>query len=343
MQSRADGFDATVTKVNNLSVGGRNYVKNSSGLNGSSTVRPTLIGASSGASNATLTYQSDGILMTNFATNKTTEWLYQVASAWTNFSDTPLAPGKPITFSVDVMGTVPQVVLRHDINDGTAGKQKYKIFDINNTNWTRISITATPTSTDTRFYFRIQGGKNNQYWRGWTGGETLKFRYVKIEEGNVATDWTPAPEDADNAIAKAPKLNGNNMYVGDNTYMGTNTFMDGVSLNGKNVVNGLTDTDWLDIPLAEGRTGTAKYKVSLGKIFIHLDSIRGMSGTGLSNSNSYIGKIPKGGTYYTRNSAVLGSTVVIISCSPDGQIYIVDTAGEAPKTTDVLHTDFVVI
>lgn len=166
---------------------------------------------------------------------------------------------------------------------------------------------------------------------------------VKLEAGNVATDWTPAPEDIDSAIAKVPKLNGNNMYVGDNTYMGTNTFMDGVSLNGKNVVNGLTDTDWLDIPLAEGRTGIAKYKVSLGKIFIHLDSIRGMSGTGLSNSNSYIGKIPKGSTYYTCNSAVLGSTVAIISCSPDGQIYIVDTAGEAPKTTDVLHTDFVMI
>ena len=184
-------------------IGGRNYVQNSSGFNGSSTARPTLIGASSGASNATITYQSDGVLMTNLATNTTSEWVYQVASAWTNFSDTPLTPGKPITFSVDVMGTVPQAVLRYDINDGISANQHSKNFDINNTSWTRISITATPTSTDTRFYFRIQGGKNNQYANGWTGGETLKFRYVKIEEGNVPTDWTPAPEDVQSDIVTA--------------------------------------------------------------------------------------------------------------------------------------------
>ena len=184
-------------------IGGRNYVQNSSGLNGSSTVRPTLIGSTSGVHNSTITYQSDGILITNLATNTTAEWFYEVAKAFTKFSDTPLTPGKQITFSADVMGTVPQVVLRYDINDGTAGKQHYKNFDINNTNWTRISITATPTSTDTRLYFRIQGGINNQFMKGWTGGETLKFRYVKIEEGNVATDWTPAPEDVQSDIAAA--------------------------------------------------------------------------------------------------------------------------------------------
>ena len=167
-----------------------------------------------------------------------------------------------------------------------------------------------------------------------TGDE---FNELKSSIKKNTDGITQLNEDMDSAITKAPKLDG------DNTYMGTNIFMDGVSFSGNNVVNGIKDTDWLDIPLAEGRTGTAKYKVSLGKVFVHLDSIRGVSGTGLSNQNSYIGKIPKGGTYYIRNSAVMGSTVAIISCSPDGQIYIADTTGEAPKTTDVLHTDFVVI
>lgn len=202
LQSRADGFEATVTKVNKLAVGGRNYVINSSGLNGSSVIRPTLIGTSSGA-NATITYPSDGILMTNGATNTTTEWYYQVATAWANFSDTPLTPGKQITFSADVMGTVPQAILRYGFNGGTGGKEDYKSFDINNTSWKRVSITVTSDSTNTGLYFRIQGGVNNQYKNGWTGGETLKFRYVKIEEGSVATDWTPAPEDVDSAVAKA--------------------------------------------------------------------------------------------------------------------------------------------
>ena len=183
-------------------IGGRNYVQNSSGLNGSSTVRPKLIGASSGAT-ATVTYPSDGILMINGATNTSTEWYYQVASSWTNFSDTPLTPGKQITFSADAMGTVPQAVLRYGFNGGTGGKESYKNFDINNTSWTRVSITTTPNKTNTGLFFRIQGGKNNQYTNGWTGGETLKFRYVKIEEGNVATDWTPAPEDIQSDIVTA--------------------------------------------------------------------------------------------------------------------------------------------
>ena len=206
------------------------------------------------------------------------------------------------------------------------------------TDWTRVSATFNVIKDPATSSYGLRWESQKKVTNG-----QIQFAGYKLEEGNVPTDWTPAPEDVDSAIAKAPKLNGNNIYVGDNTYMGTNTFMDGVSLGGKNKVNDITDTDWLDIPLAEGRTGTAKYKVSLGKVYIHLDRIRGMSGTGLGDSNSHIGKIPKGGTYYTRNSAVLGSTVAIISCSPDGQIYIVDTAGEAPKTTDVLHTDFVVM
>lgn len=202
LEQRADGFDATVTKVNNLAVGGRNYVQNSSGLNGSSTIRPTLIGATSG-SNVTVTYPSDGILMTNGATNTTTEWYYQVSNAWANFSATPLVPGKQYTFSADVMGTVPQAVLRYGFNGGTGGKEGSKNFDINNTSWTRISLTVVSTATNTGLYFRIQGGINNQYAKGWTGGETLKFRYVKIEDGNTPTAWSPAPEDVDNATAKA--------------------------------------------------------------------------------------------------------------------------------------------
>lgn len=172
LQQRADGFETTVTKVNNLAVGGRNYVQNSSGLNGSPTVRPTLMGALSEL-NAIVTYPSDGILMTDWATNTSAEWFYEVASAWTNFSDTPLTPGKPITFSADVMGTVPQAILRYGFNGGTGGKESYKSFDINNTSWTHVSITATSNSTNTGLYFRIQGGNNNQYMNGWSGVKRL--------------------------------------------------------------------------------------------------------------------------------------------------------------------------
>lgn len=172
----------------------RNYVLNSSGINSSPTVRPTLIGASSGFYNATVTYPSDGILMTNSATNTTTEWYYEITRAWTNFSDTPLNPGESITFSADVIGTVPQAVLRFGYQ-GVSARESRQSFNINNSSWTRVIITFSSTTSDTGFYIRINGGINNQYQTGFSGGETLKFRYVKIAKGNIATDWTPAPED----------------------------------------------------------------------------------------------------------------------------------------------------
>ena len=325
-----DGKDAEMPVI-----GGRNYVKNSSGLNGSPTVRPTLIGASSGSANATLTYQSDGILMTNLATNKTTEWLYEVAKAFTKFSDTPLTPGKPITFSADVMGTVPQAVLRYDINDGTAGKQKYEFFDINNTNWTHISTTATPTSTDTRLYFRIQGGKNNQYIKGWNGGETLKFRYVKIEEGNVATDWTPAPEDkADDANVVH--------NTGNETVAGTKTFSD------KLTVNGASQADSFYKHLKKGTMSASIMEVlddnldgrqfSVGKYYSGFTHGNGLSltGNGLTaigggeSSSALLDKISKGETDTTALPAsALGDEKLILTSDQD--IYLLPGQQSAPN------------
>lgn len=137
------------------------------------------------------------------------------------------------------------------------------------------------------------------------------------------------------------KINGTNF---DGTAdINVNTFMDGVTLNGKNVVNGLTDTDWLDIPLAEGLTGKAQYKVSLGKIFIHLDGVKGMSGSGSNNTASHIGNIPKGGYHYARYTTIMGNSVISITCSPDGLIYISGVMGDQPKVDDAIFIDFVVI
>ena len=158
---------------------------------------------------------------------------------------------------------------------------------------------------------------------------------MKLEAGNVATDWTPAPEDIDSAIAKAPKLNGNNMYVGDNTYMGTNTFMDGITLAGKNKVNDIKDTDWLDIPLAEGRTGTAKYKVSLGKVFVHIDGVKGVTATG-NNAQGQIGTLPISPNSYYMSAFCEGSgTIRKINVSPSGVMYISNALGNTLSESEI--------
>ena len=151
------------------------------------------------------------------------------------------------------------------------------------------------------------------------------WKEEKLEKGNTPTDWTPAPEDIDSAIAKAPKLNGNNMYVGDNTYMGTNTFMDGVSLNGKNEVNGITDTDWQSLSLNEGYGGSIKYRYHMGALYLGIDDLTGIQ-TGIDKA---AGRIPNYTTskYHRFPLIVVGKGVVTGTVSPNGTIYVGNTNG----------------
>lgn len=201
------------------------------------------------------------------------------------------------------------------------------------TDWFRVSITfqcvKDPTTSTANLRWEVQDNLTNG---------VVQFAGYKLEQGATATDWTPAPEDIDSAIAKAPKLNGNNMYVGDNTYMGTNTFMDGVTLSGRNNVNNLADTGWLNIPLAAGRTGEAKYKVSLGKVFVHLMNVKGVTATG-NNAQGKIGTLPVNpNPYFIRCLAQsFTSTLVLkqITIEPNGDIYVSNTMGNSMSENDL--------
>ena len=174
-------------------------------------------------------------------------------------------------------------------------------------------------------------------------GTSAYLAHPMLVFGPTIGDYTPGNYYPVNTLKNTPKLNGNNLYIGDNTYMGTNTFMDGVSLNGKNVVNGITDTDWLDIPLAEGRTGTAKYKVSLGKIFIHLDMVKGVTATG-NNAQGKIGTLPVNpNPYYTRYIGQVGSTVRLITIHPNGDIYVSYDMGNTMSKDDSYVLDTVLM
>lgn len=182
------------SKVDASTLGSRNYAINSSGLNASSTTIPVLRGTISNVSLATITYDSDAITLTNPTSNKNTEWYYQLVTAYQDISKTPLIAGEQYTLAVDVMGTAKQVAFRWGSKE-ISPYQSFKAFDINNTSWTRVVWTFTLPVGTLNTYLRIQGAVNNQYATGFSGGETLRFRYVKLESGNKATDWTPAPED----------------------------------------------------------------------------------------------------------------------------------------------------
>ncbi|MCT3071595.1 phage tail protein [Leuconostoc citreum] len=196
LQQRADGFDATVNKVNNLQVGGRNYVKNSTGLSANGTdKKPAVVDwRNTGISNANYTYDADGITMT--VSNPNSEWFYSLINAWTDISATPMLPGKTYTISVDAMGTVPGVSFR--LNDAWVG-----FNPINSSTWTRVSATFTNASNATRTYIRINASTGTVGASTFTAGQTLRLRNFKLEDGNFPTAWSPAPEDVDSATAKA--------------------------------------------------------------------------------------------------------------------------------------------
>ena len=175
---------------------------------------------------------------------------------------------------------------------------------------------------------------SSQGYNTWIGG---------VASGTIQ-HWTKIADDSTVVHNTGNEtVAGNKMYVGDSTYMGTNTFMDGLSLNGKNVVNGVTDTDWLDIPLAEGRTGTAKYKVSLGKVFVHIDNVKGITAEG-NNAQGQIGTLPVNpNPYYTRYVGQAGSTVRGITIAPNGVIYVWSSMGNTMSEDDSYILDTVLM
>ena len=70
------------------------------------------------------------------------------------------------------------------------------IENINNSGFVKVWVTATVTAdnvTSSRFHFAVTG----------TAGSLVYFANLKVEKGNKATDWTPAPEDTQNEIAQS--------------------------------------------------------------------------------------------------------------------------------------------
>ncbi|WP_055307746.1 phage tail spike protein [Leuconostoc lactis] len=161
LQQRADGFDATVTKVNNLSVGGRNLV---------------------------------------LGTATDTTWTAE-ASNWSfNVIATGLKPNQTYTFSAEVtLGNTDQKNTTISLYDAPIG-QRLASTDHFKADGTRDHWTFTvPSTVDTpTASLIIYAGTP-----GSTGGKSATYHHIKLEQGNLPTDWGPAPEDVDSATAKA--------------------------------------------------------------------------------------------------------------------------------------------
>ena len=214
-------------KIDNIKVGGRNYILNSSGMNASDTMRPNLIGSTSD-NRSSIQYLSTGLQITNNQGNA--EFYYGLVRAWTDISQTPLVAGNTYTFSFEIKGSTPQVAIRVGVRASQVNELT-KITTINNAGWSNVSYTFTIPQGTTQIYIRINGANNNQYSTGFVGGETLIMKEFKLELGNMATDWTPAPEDAPSNDSQLVHKTGNEVLAGDKTLTGT-TSMNTLNVSG---------------------------------------------------------------------------------------------------------------
>lgn len=209
--------------LSQITVGGRNYILNSSGIGASNSVRPLLKGASSDTS-VLLSYSDTGIQVSNNKGNQ--EWFYGIATAWTDISATPLVAGNTYTISFKAKGTVPQVAVRVGIKNTLTNYEVslVKYANVNNSEWTKVIYTVTIPAGITNVFLRLQGAVENSFKTGFVGGETFTFKELKLEAGNVPTDWSPAPEDINP-----------NMSVGGRNYLLNSAFLDGfTSWNNEN-------------------------------------------------------------------------------------------------------------
>lgn len=190
---KADSISQTVSqvtdKVDNLKVGGRNYVKNSSGIGASDSNRPNVNGTNNTATqnNQGNLYSSDGLFMQINETHS--EMFYSLINAWTNLSDVPqLKAGNTYTISVDVTGSFDYVSFR--ISDVW-----YQPIPVTHTSFGRVSQTFTIPTDATQIYIRLNVSNGKLGDNNFFDGQAIVFKNFKLEDGNMPSPWTEAPED----------------------------------------------------------------------------------------------------------------------------------------------------
>ncbi len=182
LQQTAKGFEETVTKVNNLSVGGRNL----------------LLGTRDWTDNTrwnrqwTVTKDTYRGMVIASTSSPWTSPAYMMQNAGI------LQVGKTYTFSTYVRNT-------SDTDTQVTGFYDWKIveFGVNtiplpaHTDWMRVSTTFKVIKDPITSGEALRWEGNDNLTNGF-----IQFAGYKLEEGNIATDWSPAPEDTATALAQ---------------------------------------------------------------------------------------------------------------------------------------------
>lgn len=126
-----------------------------------------------------------------------------IAFGFDNFTILGINGGDTITFSCDIKGTsdshAPFVSIHISDNNWYGSDVVQKNTNVNITkDWQRVSVTiTTPTGlTKNHMWLAIHGNYQSD----------LYVRNFKLEKGNKATDWTPAPEDVNGKIVNVETI-----------------------------------------------------------------------------------------------------------------------------------------
>ena len=161
--------------VNAIQVGGRNFLKNSKNFEALTSWGKN--------ANVVVTNSADYITL-DFPSSTANTGIFQSLDLGGYSGD--------ITISFDAMGT--QNGWNADLNIGIEGKAVKTAFGINDVlTWTRFSFTLNlSTATNACTFIFYKGG--NAISLG------IRLKNIKLEKGNKATDWSPAPEDVQDDI-----------------------------------------------------------------------------------------------------------------------------------------------
>ncbi|MCT4420296.1 hypothetical protein EFT49_08880 [Leuconostoc falkenbergense] len=200
LQQRADGFDATVTKVDNLSVGGRNLLIDSQ----TQTKYEAWYWGNGGWTEEWGTYLGSKI-------NRITREWDNARYRYKDLLDRGVInTTDDFTYSIyfRVVGEDPAGMSYANISFISEATTKSFYSPVQLTNlkegrWTRLVVPLKfkdikyDPSQDWQNSLRVEASAVPK-----VHGARYEFAAPKLERGNIATDYTPAPEDVDSTIAK---------------------------------------------------------------------------------------------------------------------------------------------
>ena len=177
VQETANSFSREISNVKEsipTSLGGRNYIINSKNLKD----RPHW-----GSGKWDETVDGDTIILTKKGgSDKTGFWFNLTDLVKTQFQN------ETLIWSIDIKAS--RNITLNSVGFETNGQTKIDVT----TNWTRFSHTFVNRFSN-YYMFTFNNPTTN-----FNNGDKIYIKLPKLEIGNVATDWTPAPEDSQQSI-----------------------------------------------------------------------------------------------------------------------------------------------